>query len=142
MIIFEDLEYPNYILTWSNVLSIVPSSGLSLTKGQCSKHQTILSVLAVHRPFYILICISTLPTQHTMFIYLHTCTYNIIIFYLFREWKKLEFMDIEVAVRVIYYLGETIPVRRTIFVVLLLSCVYLHSSLTIFVVHQIVKWIN
>ena len=28
----------------------------------------ILSVLAVHRPFYILICISTLPTQHTTFI--------------------------------------------------------------------------
>ena len=26
-----------------------------LTKGQCSKRQTILSVLAVHRPFYILI---------------------------------------------------------------------------------------
>ena len=30
----------------------------SLTKGQCSKRQTILSVLAVHRPFYISICIS------------------------------------------------------------------------------------
>ena len=28
----------------------------------------ILSVLAVHRPFYISICISTLPTQHTTFI--------------------------------------------------------------------------
>ena len=84
---------------------------------------------------YLSICISTLPTQHTTFIYLHACTYNIIIFYLFREWKKLEFMDIEVAVRVIYYLGETIPVRRTIFVVLLLSWIYLHSSLTIFVVH-------
>ena len=27
-----------------------------------------LSVLAVHRPFYISICISTLPTQHTTFI--------------------------------------------------------------------------
>ena len=39
----------------------------SLTKGQCSKHQTILSVLAVHRPFHIYICISTLPTQHTKF---------------------------------------------------------------------------
>ena len=28
----------------------------------------ILSVLAVHRSFYISICISTLPTQHTKFI--------------------------------------------------------------------------
>ena len=28
---------------------------------------TLLSVLAVHRPFYISICISTLPTQHTTF---------------------------------------------------------------------------
>ena len=27
------------------------------TKGQCSKRQTILSALAVHRPFYISICI-------------------------------------------------------------------------------------
>ena len=26
---------------------------------------TILSVLAVHRPYYISICISTLPTHHT-----------------------------------------------------------------------------
>ena len=30
---------------------------------------TILSVLAVHRPFYILICVSTLPTRHTTYIY-------------------------------------------------------------------------
>ena len=28
---------------------------------------TLLSGLAVHRPFYISICISTLPTQHTTF---------------------------------------------------------------------------
>ena len=35
----------------------------SLTKGQCSKRQTIL-----YRPFYISICVSTLPTQHTTFI--------------------------------------------------------------------------
>ena len=28
----------------------------------------LLSVLAVHQPFYISICISTLPTQHTKFI--------------------------------------------------------------------------
>ena len=31
----------------------------------------ILSVLVVHRPFYILICISNLPTQHTTFIVFH-----------------------------------------------------------------------
>ena len=30
----------------------------------------ILSILAVHRPFYISICIATLPTQHTTFILL------------------------------------------------------------------------
>ena len=29
--------------------------------------QTLLSILAVHQPFYISICISTLPTQHTTF---------------------------------------------------------------------------
>ena len=29
---------------------------------------TLESVSAVHQPFYILICISTLPTQHTTFI--------------------------------------------------------------------------
>ena len=39
----------------------------SLTKGQRSKRYTLLSVLAVHQPFYISICISTLPTQHTTF---------------------------------------------------------------------------
>ena len=33
------------------------SLGFSLTKGQRSKRQTILSVLAVHRPFYISIYI-------------------------------------------------------------------------------------
>ena len=32
------------------------SFGFSLTKGQCSKRYTMLSVLAVHRPFYISIC--------------------------------------------------------------------------------------
>ena len=42
--------------------------GFSLTKCQCSKRWTILSVSAVHRHFYISICISTLPTQHTTFI--------------------------------------------------------------------------
>ena len=54
----------------SNVSSVGPSSKknlFSLKKGQCSKRQTILSVLAVHQPFYISICISTLPTQHTTF---------------------------------------------------------------------------
>ena len=30
---------------------------------------TVLSILAVHQPFYISICISILPTQHT------TCTF-------------------------------------------------------------------
>ena len=34
----------------------------------CLSLISILSVLAVHRPFYISICISTLPTQHTTFI--------------------------------------------------------------------------
>ena len=29
---------------------------------------TVLSLLAVHRPFYISICISTMPMQHTTFI--------------------------------------------------------------------------
>ena len=43
-------------IVWSNVSSIGPSS------------EAILSVLAVHRPFYISICISTLPTQYTTFI--------------------------------------------------------------------------
>ena len=37
-----------------------------LTKGQCSKRQAMLSVL--HRPFYISIFISSLPTQPTTFI--------------------------------------------------------------------------
>ena len=41
---------------------------ISLTKGRRSKRQNILSVLTVHQPFYISICISTLPTQHTTFI--------------------------------------------------------------------------
>ena len=35
---------------------------------------------SIHRPFYISICISTLPTQHTMFIYIYIpvlyCTFN------------------------------------------------------------------
>ena len=30
--------------------------------------ETLLSVSALHQPFYISICISTLPTQHTTFI--------------------------------------------------------------------------
>ena len=36
---------------------------------QRSKRYTLLSVSAVHQPFHISICISTLPTQHTTFIY-------------------------------------------------------------------------
>ena len=31
--------------------------------------ELVLFVLAIHQPFYMSICISTLPTQHTMFIY-------------------------------------------------------------------------
>ena len=38
-----------------------------LTTGLRSKRQTLLSILAVHQPFYISICISTLPAQHTTF---------------------------------------------------------------------------
>ena len=34
------------------------------------------SVLAVHQPFRISICISTLPTQHTTFIYIRMITYG------------------------------------------------------------------
>ena len=66
----------------SNVSSIGPSSDrscFSLTKGQCSKRQTVLSALAVHQPFYISICISTLPTQHTTFIYQISCSCFILI---------------------------------------------------------------
>ena len=57
----------------SNVSSVGSSSErnrkpcFSLTKGQRSKRQTLF-VSAVHQPFYISICISTLPTQHTTFI--------------------------------------------------------------------------
>ena len=37
--------------------------------------RTLLFVLAVHRPFYISICISILPTQHTTFICMYVCMY-------------------------------------------------------------------
>ena len=53
--------------------TVLNRSCFSLTKGQCSKRQTILSVLAVHRSFYISICISTLPTQNTTFICIFIC---------------------------------------------------------------------
>ena len=64
--LYKFCRYGQYSLTF-------PALALrfSLTKaGQCSKRQTILSVSAVHQPFYISfsICISTLPTQHTTFI--------------------------------------------------------------------------
>ena len=56
-----------YIFSLFIIMYIYMYVYFSLTKGQCSKRQTILSVLAVHRPVYISICISTLPTQHTTF---------------------------------------------------------------------------
>ena len=64
------LVYCRYSLVQSNVSSVRPLSerfGFCLTKGQRSKHQTLLSVSAVHQPFHILIGISALPTQHTTF---------------------------------------------------------------------------
>ena len=61
---FMSHDYLSYI----NSLGFLFIFYFSLTKGQCSKRYTLLSVLAVHRPFHISICISTLPTQHTTFI--------------------------------------------------------------------------
>ena len=51
----------------SNVSSVGPSSESNLLK---------LSVLAVHQPFHISICTSTLPTQHTAFIRLEQRCWN------------------------------------------------------------------
>ena len=62
------LTFCHVIISHINSLGSLFIFCFSLTKGQCSKRQTILSVLAVHRPFYISNCISTLPTQHTTFI--------------------------------------------------------------------------
>ena len=42
----------------------VRQSTILSDEGPMLERPTILSVLAVHRPFYISICISTLPTQH------------------------------------------------------------------------------
>ena len=35
---------------------------------RAGERETLLSISAVHQPFYISICIWTLPMQHTMFI--------------------------------------------------------------------------
>ena len=48
--------------------------GFSLTKGQCLKRQNILSVLAVHRPFYISI-LSPLCLRSTLRLIQYTCMY-------------------------------------------------------------------
>ena len=66
------LTFCHVIISHMNSLVSLFIFCFSLTKGQCSKRQTILSALAVHRPFYISICISTLPTQHTTFINIDT----------------------------------------------------------------------
>ena len=60
LLLFLSRDYLSYI----DSLGFLFIFYFSLTKGQCS----ILSVVAVHRPFYISNCISTLPTQHTTFI--------------------------------------------------------------------------
>ena len=44
-----------------------------------SKWLTLRTVLAVHQPFYISISISTLPTQHTIFIIIYTVYIHIYI---------------------------------------------------------------
>ena len=59
------LTFYHMIISHINSLVFLFIFCFSLTKGQCSKRQTLLSVSAVHRPFYISIYISTLPTQHT-----------------------------------------------------------------------------
>ena len=60
-------QYGQYSLTFRALAPSSEKSCFSLTKGQHSKRYTILSVLAVHQPFYTSICISTLPTQRTTF---------------------------------------------------------------------------
>ena len=54
---FLSHDYLSYI----NSLGFLFIFCFSLTKGQRSKRYTILSVLAVHRPFYISIIITCLP---------------------------------------------------------------------------------
>ena len=46
------LTFCHLIISHINSLGSLFIFCFSLTKGQCSKRQTILSVLAVHRPFY------------------------------------------------------------------------------------------
>ena len=61
---FLSHDYLSYI----NSLGFLSIFCFSLTKGQiCSKRYTILSVLAVHRPFYILTYACMYFTLHDMF---------------------------------------------------------------------------
>ena len=53
---------------------------LSLWRRANARNVRLLSVLAVHRPFYVSICISTLPTQNTTFIPIITLFFSIKIF--------------------------------------------------------------
>ena len=52
----------------------------------------LIFMLAVHRPFYISICISTLPTQHTTFIF-----YQSICIYINMHKKNLYFFIIYIS---------------------------------------------
>ena len=50
-----------------------PNEGLLSDEGQTLETLDYTTVLAVYQPFYISICISTLPTQHTC----HTHVYEL-----------------------------------------------------------------
>ena len=80
------LTFCHVIISHINSLVSLFIFCFSLTKGQCSKRQTILSVLAVHQCFYISIYISTLPTHHTTFIY------NIYVSHIFLIFQYLFFV--------------------------------------------------
>ena len=77
----EKLKSPTQLLLW--ILSLVTwctSAPLIGGFGHLLSTTTLLvvSALVVHRPFYISICISTLPTQHTTFTLLVVvCFFNI-----------------------------------------------------------------
>ena len=70
------LTFCHVIISYINSLGSLFIFCFSLTKGQCSKHQTILSVLAVHRPFYISIC---MPDNIRFYTTYCICLVNIII---------------------------------------------------------------
>ena len=55
----------HFIHCMYKILNREVQRNVSLTKGQRPKR--LQSISAVHGPFYISICISTLPTQHTTF---------------------------------------------------------------------------